>query len=664
MAETLRDLTVKIKLDNAQFNSAMNQTKGTVDSASSSISSKLKGIATAVATGFAVKAVVGFGKECLSAAANLEEMENKFNVVFANTGDAMTSWANDYADAIGRSSTEIRTAISNQADLMIGMGMSEEVAGDLSKKYTELAYDLGSFNNVNDATALEAMTKAMFGETEMAKQLGLNLSVTTMKNSEYVKSLGKNWDAMTQAEKAEAYYQEALKQSVNAIGDAERSSGSYTNQMKRLESAKTRLYEVIGTQLLPIFTPLVTMMGNVVTNASKIIEAFFGVYNSTGSLSEAFASIGIDISGLQAVWESMSAFLNDTYQTMIAPLIDGFRELFSDMAEKFVEKSTSIQQTFSFVGEVISDVWRSVIQPVWDLFLDYIFNVWDFFNENISNVMNLWNIVAEAINKAWKSILKPVFEKVIEWVRKLFDKFNEYMPEIQRVVDEVFRMIKAAWETALKPAFEAIGAFLKNVLLPVFDVVFTYGVMPIVDTVFQTIIKLWDNSLKPMFQGIIDFIGGVFTGNWSRAWQGVSNIFSGIWNGLKTIAKAPINAIINMINTLIGGLNKIKLPEWVPVLGGKGINIPKIPRLWKGSNYTLGGLTLVGEQGPELVNMPRGASVTPAHKTEQMLNNAGGAVEIVLKIDNFYNNTANDIEKIADELTYLIRRKKIALGGV
>ena len=47
-----------------------------------------------------------------------------------------------------------------------------------------------SFNNVNDATALEAMTKAMFGETEMAKQLGLNLNATTMQNSDYVKSLG------------------------------------------------------------------------------------------------------------------------------------------------------------------------------------------------------------------------------------------------------------------------------------------------------------------------------------------------------------------------------------------------------------------------------------------------------------------------------------------
>ena len=119
-----------------------------------------------------------------------------------------------------------------------------------------------------------------------------------------------------------------------------------------------------------------------------------------------------------------------------------------------------------------------------------------------------------------------------------------------------------------------------------------------------------------------------------------------------------------LVNAVIGGLNKISLPNWVPGIGGKGINIPKIPTLWKGSNYTMGGLTLVGEQGPELVNMPRGASVTPHYKTEQMLNNASGPVELVLKIDNFYNNTANDIEKIADELAYLIRRKKIALGGV
>ena len=337
------------------------------------------------------------------------------------------------------------------------------------------------------------------------------------------------------------------------------------------------------------------MMGDIVTNASKIIEAFFGVYNSTGSLSEAFEAIGVDISGLQVIWEAMTTFLNDTYQTMIAPLIDGFKEMINDMAQKFADNSGKIESCFENVGSVISDIWTSVIQPVWDFFMDYIFTLWDIFNENIGNVLDLWDTVSQAIKSIWENLLKPVFEKVMEWVRKLFDKFKEYMPQIQRVVDEVFGMIKSAWETALKPAFEAIGSFLKNVLFPVFDVVFTYGIMPVVETVFQTIIKLWDNSLKPMFQGVIDFIGGVFTGDWRRAWQGVSDIFGGIWNGLKTIAKAPLNAIINMVNTLIGGLNKLKLPDWVPGIGGKGINIPKIPTLWKGSNYTLGGLTLVGK---------------------------------------------------------------------
>ena len=212
------------------------------------------------------------------------------------------------------------------------------------------------------------------------------------------------------------------------------------------------------------------------------------------------------------------------------------------------------------------------------------------------------------------------------------------------------------------------------------------------------IVKTWNGAcqwfkttiLNPLIAGWNVFWNGIKTGA-SNAWSGlkgiwqgcvgwfkstiispVSSAFKGLWNGIKSFLTSPLegiksmfrnafNWIINKVNTMIGGLNKIKLPDF---LGGGGINIPKVPTLWKGSNYTMGGLTLVGEQGPELVNMPRGASVTPAHKTEQMLNNASGSVELVLKIDNFYNNTANDIEKIADELAYLIRRKKIALGGV
>ena len=68
-----------------------------------------------------------------------------------------------------------------------------------------------------------------------------------------------------------------------------------------------------------------------------------------------------------------------------------------------------------------------------------------------------------------------------------------------------------------------------------------------------------------MLSGIIDFVGGVFTGNWARAWNGVKNIFSNIVSGFAGIFKAPINAIISGINSFIGGLNKIKIPNWFQV---------------------------------------------------------------------------------------------------
>ena len=263
---TQQELIVKIRGDIEDIQqklSAVQKSVGKTQSAFSKIGGGIakvgKGIAIAGAAVSGAAALIG--KKSLDAAANVEEMENKFNVVFSNTSSAMDEWADNFANAIGRNNTEIKTAISNQADLLIGMGMSEEAAGDLAKQYTTLAYDLASFNNVNDEQAVEAMTKALMGETEMMKALGVNISDTVMEQSEFVKASGKAWKAMTMEEKAQMRLLEAQKQSVNALGDAERSAASYTNQMKRLQSNIQKVHEVIGKYLLPVFTPLITKMG-------------------------------------------------------------------------------------------------------------------------------------------------------------------------------------------------------------------------------------------------------------------------------------------------------------------------------------------------------------------------------------------------------------------
>ncbi|WMT39749.1 hypothetical protein RE628_20485 [Paenibacillus sp. D2_2] len=124
--------------------------------------------------------------------------------------------------------------------------------------------------------------------------------------------------------------------------------------------------------------------------------------------------------------------------------------------------------------------------------------------------------------------------------------------------------------------------------------------------------------------GLMDFIAGVFTGDWTRAWEGIKTVFSGIWDGIVGILKGAVNIIIDAINFLIAQLNKINIdvPDWVgkipgvPDVGSIGFNIPKIPKLAKGGLAYGPTLAMVGDN--------KGASadpevISPLSKLEAML---------------------------------------------
>lgn len=142
----------------------------------------------------------------------------------------------------------------------------------------------------------------------------------------------------------------------------------------------------------------------------------------------------------------------------------------------------------------------------------------------------------------------------------------------------------------------------------------SFGILGEYLNVFLANVSNFYNAIKQIFQGIIDFVKGVFTGDWSLAWQGIQNIFGGIFNGLLAIAKAPLNGIIGFLNILISGinllikgLNKIKfdVPDWVPGIGGKKLGfsikqIGKIPYMADGGTL-LQGAAIVAEAGPELL---------------------------------------------------------------
>ena len=635
----LQDLKVKISLDNSQFQSGINK----VEQQTNTLGSSMKKLGGIVAGAFATKAVLDFGKKVASVGmeynALKETSQTTWTTLLGSQEEAIAQL--ERIEQFAAKTPFTQMGVDQMAKYLHNAGYEgDEVFNTLTK-----IGDMGSAFGVQEDSLVE-MTRQFSQVQQAGVAYTEDLNILADRGIPIYQALAEaTGSTVAEVKKmasegkitAEVYNAAIDSMAATTQGAMDAQSQTFSGMMSTLQDNLTKLAGLLTENLfnavkgvLDVFLPL--------------IEAFVSAYAESGSLSEAFASVlgpaleemGIKVDGLKLVWETFTNFLNDVYNSMIAPLFDGFREMVGDTAQKFSENSDSIMNIFENVGDILSGVWETIIKPMWDAFMEVLFTLWKVYNDNIGNILKLWETFSQALKKVWDSIVKPVWDALMEAVKKVWGIFQEYMPEIQRIVDEVFGMIQSLWETVLKPALDAIGGFLQNVLLPIWDTVFTYGILPVVETVFQTIIKLWDNSLKPMLQGIIDFLSGVFTGDWKKIWSGLSNFFGGIWEGMKTMAKAPMNYIINMLNKVIDGLNTLQVPDWVPLIGGKGINIPRIPTLWKGSNFTLEGPTLVGEQGPELVNMPRGASVMPAHKTRSVLEGVGRTEVVGRQTANIY----------------------------
>ena len=223
------------------------------------------------------------------------------------------------------------------------------------------------------------------------------------------------------------------------------------------------------------------------------------------------------------------------------------------------------------------------------------------FESVFSGIQAVFESCWTVIRTIWETFGEPVWNSTMERIEAIRDAFAAIMPEVKEFVSSCFTDIKEIWETALKPCFDAIKSILQNVLLPTFDYVFRVVIGPVVESVFTFIKDMWNGTLKPVFTGITDFLTGVFTLNFSQAFEGLISIVKGIWNGIVTVVKTPINEVIKIINNFISGLNTLKIPDWVPGIGGKGINIAMIPELAKGGVLERGQTGLLEGNGAEAV---------------------------------------------------------------
>ena len=254
------------------------------------------------------------------------------------------------------------------------------------------------------------------------------------------------------------------------------------------------------------------------------------------------------------------------------------------------------------------------------------------FDNIVSIGQSVIGVFQQIVNFGTQTV-KPMFEQVFGWVSTtllpgLLNAFNAIAPQIGPLVTNIGTAVMNV-AMLIGNAIQTILPVIENIVMVLVNVVATVA-PPIIAAVSQIFANISNvvMSLQGIFDGLIQFITGVFTGNWSSAWEGVKQIFGNAFDALVELCKIPINAVIGVINGAVKGINSIlgkvtTIPDWVPVVGGQSFSmqLPTIPMLAKGG-FT-DGVSIAGEAGTEAVisfdPSVRSANIANWQKAGQML---------------------------------------------
>lgn len=425
---------------------------------------------------------------------------------------------------------------------------------------------------------------------------------------------------------------------------------------------------------------------------NKLTEA---IQNSNGACEEMYKTANDNLAGQLTILKSSAESLAISFGELLTPYIKKAVEWVQKITEKFnglsEEKKkmivkialvvASIGPMLLIFGKTVTTVGK-VVSVVGKLgkALKTFGSIAGLITSPAGIVILVLGAIVVAtilVIKNWDKI-KKVAQKVFGYVKSVaedmgfsFESVKEKLAPVGDKFTEIGGKLQELW-TVVQPVLSKIG----EIFMTVFQV-YLGAVIGGAIGYFQQFINSMStivSGILTVFGGLIDFITGVFTGNWSKAWEGVKSIFAGTFQALVGLAKAPINGVIGIINGAISGINKIgiKIPDWVPGIGGKdfSINIPKIPTLAVGTVAWKGGLAQISERGGEIVDLPRGSRVYPHDKSVQKAyqdgarsKGAGMTVNIPKLADQIIIREDADIDKLADALGDRLEKLSDNMGG-
>lgn len=438
---------------------------------------------------------------------------------------------------------------------------------------------------------------------------------------------------------------------------------------KWLEEDKDKVVEYIDTISTNISSgidsvgsfveSITTTVGNSIdrmrpTMENAIAQMLSGITTFSGNIGVIFSDAFNTASGVIAKWA-------EDNKGIIGEFTDNIQLMFA-------ETMTFIGNTFSDAGNIMLSWWNGGGQELWEKFIGFVTDLGTVFMDVFNNgIKPAWDTFVGILQSAWDNCIAPVFEQVMA------------------VVTQVGNMLMALWNNILKPVVD----WLIDVLAPWWQTVFN-DIQAVCDTVFTMIGDVVNGFLKQL-GGLMEFLEGVFSGDWEKMWNGLQEIAQGTWDAIWGTIKGIINLIIDGINTIWSGIYFFA-KGIVDTIGGISGAIgdlfgqdwsfsmpaepPLIPKLAKGGLVTAPTLALVGDNknaqsDPEVVApLSKLKSMLPKTETESTASNEQ-VIRLLQRIYDllnreemqFINNVYLDSDVIERKLVKVRRRKTRRYGG-
>ena len=562
----------------------LDNSQGTVAQSGQGIGRSIFG---GVVAGFAAvggtQALFGYFSGAISGASDLNETLSKSQTIFGANAGALESWASGAAQAVGLSKEAALDAAAGFGNMFTQLGFTGDEAAGMSQKVVQMSADLGSFNNMPTADVADRISAAFRGEYDSLQALIPNINAARVEQEAMAATGKANAAELTAQEKAAAVLAIVQKDGAAAMGDYSRTAEGAANTQKTLTASLEDQQSKLGQTLMPLWQDF---LGFLTDTAVPALSAIVGWISQNASwLGPLAAALGI-VTG--AVWLFNIALNANPIMLIITGI--GF-----------------------LVGAILWVATQTTFfQDVWT---------------------NVTNVIGTAWNWLWTSVLQPVFAAigaVFSWIYN-----NIIMPIVTGIMIYIglwAAVITWLWQTVISPVFAAIGQAFNwiwaSVISPVvgfisagiqaagavFQWLYSSIVQPVFNAVAGAFNWVWGSIISPVTNAISGAMRGV--GNTVRdVFGGMADFIGSAFQAALNVVRGPINGIIGLVNSAIRGLNSLSvtIPSWVPIVGGQtwGLNIPTIPMLAKGGTITGAGSVLVGENGPEILNVGRGASVVP-----------------------------------------------------